>query len=146
VYISLLSHTCHMPHPSHPTSSSHPNDICWNSKNHAAPHHAIFSTLLVTSSLLGEQMSSSVPLSRTPPAYCLPLTWKTHLRSRTKQDAILQLCTFESLCFRQQTSCPSWKGKCVCCGSKYGSLVSIDTYKSLYHGSLGYQAFFTKWK
>jgi len=32
--------------------------------------------------------------SRTPPAYCLPLTWKTHLHSPTKQDARLQLCTF----------------------------------------------------
>ena len=84
VCISLLPHTCHMHHPSHHTWSGQPNDICWNSKNHEAPHHEIFSSLLLTSSLLGEQTSSSVPQSPTPSAYCLPLTWQTHFHSPTE--------------------------------------------------------------
>jgi hypothetical protein len=42
VCTSPLPHTCHMPHPSHPSWSVHPNDIWWE-----APHCAVFSSILL---------------------------------------------------------------------------------------------------
>ena len=45
VYISALSHMCHMPRPSHSSRFDHPNNI-WQAVQIKAPHYVVFSTPL----------------------------------------------------------------------------------------------------
>ena len=62
VCISLLLHTCHMPHPAHPPSFFHLNNICWAVQ--------IIKILIMPFSS-NNQTSFSSPCSTTP-AYVVP--------------------------------------------------------------------------
>jgi hypothetical protein len=48
VYTSLVSNTCHMPHPSHSSRFYHPNNIWWAVQIIKAPHYVVSSTPMLT--------------------------------------------------------------------------------------------------
>ena len=91
VYTSPLSHTCHVPRPSHSSGFDHPNKVWWGVQSHWAPHYVVFcSPLLLPTSKA--QIFSSAPYSQTPSAYVTFSIWATKFYTHTKQQAKLYFC------------------------------------------------------